>query len=138
MAYTETVKIVTAPERVTLQGKSALKLRFVAKAPGKRYQDRFINGLLWGKDAEFGERLSKGDVVQISGPLGLGTYFDKKKKADVLYDEMGWGWRIERVITSATFFGPKPEAAEAEDPAREAEDTPRAGAGSALDGLDDL
>lgn len=115
MATTEVVRLVNEPETLEFKrdGKlvQAVKLRFVIKATSKSYKDRFVNGLLFGKrDMEDALRLAKGDRVQVSGTLCLGEYYSKKEKCQKDQEEMGYGWRIERVIESKTFFGPKPGA----------------------------
>lgn len=132
MATTETVKLVNDPAEVDVKGKKATRVRFVIKAPSKRYKDRFVNGLLFGKDGEDAMRLAKGDVVQVSGQLCVGSYFSKKEKREVDADEMGFGWRIERILQSKTFFGQAEPAAEA--PAEPEE--PVAKGASPLDNLD--
>lgn len=117
-SYTCAATVVQDPEKLTLGGKDAAKLRLVDKALSKKHEDRFFNAILFGYDAETAGRLAKGDKILITGTLALTSYKSKKTGQKVTADEMGFGTRILRVLHSPTFFGEGPagdEPAEAED-----------------------
>lgn len=102
--------LVQDPEQITIKDKAATKIRFAVKATSKRNEDRFINMLCMGYDAETAGRLRKGDRIFIAGPLEVTSYTSKKTKQKVTADEMGFGARILKILHSPSFFGEEAEA----------------------------
>jgi single-stranded DNA-binding protein len=131
--YTAVVTLVQDPEGLTLKDKPATKIRFAVKATSKKNNDRFVNMLNTGYDAETAGRLAKGDQILITGPLEQEEYFSKKTKQKVLADVMGFGSRILKVIKSPSFFGDSKPPADDGPPPDDA--TPATGKGP-LDDLD--
>lgn len=97
-------RLVADPETITLpSGDSLVNMRLADNPPhGKddKRPPRFVKGKVFGKLAESAAKLTKGDIITVSGELGIEAYGeDLAKRADVM--------RINtfRVQKSESFYG---------------------------------
>lgn len=110
-------RLVEDAEAQTLpSGDAVTTLRLADNPPHKKdplKPARFVRGRAWGKLGESAAKLSKGDVVTVSGSLGVEVNKDDDTKR---YDVM----RIDsiRVHKSDTFYGREGGQDQDEQPAK--------------------
>jgi single-stranded DNA-binding protein len=114
-------RLVAEPKVITLKDNKVLtKVRLADNPPGKKDDKRparFVTAKSFGKQGEALAKLSKGDVISVSGDLAIEAYQDKEgntKTEDVLI--LG-KFRVQK---SESFFAegntkPDPEDASLDD-----------------------
>lgn len=102
-------RVVQEPKVISLkEGKSLTKLRLADNPPGKKDDKRparFVTGKSFGKQGEALAKLSKGDVIAVSGSLQIEEY--EKKDGTKATDDVLMIDRF-RVVKSESFYGDGP------------------------------